>query len=53
MLEDINPKNIQDVEGGRKMAVRLLNVVEGLQQEGKQLRAENQRLRDEVNRLKG
>jgi len=53
MLDNINPQNIQDVEGGRKIAVRLLNVVEGLQQEGEQLRAENQRLRDEVNRLKG
>jgi len=53
MLEDINPQNIQDVEGGRKIAVRLLNVVEGLQQEGEKLKAENQRLRDENNRLKG
>lgn len=53
MLEDINPQNIQDVEGGRKVAVRLLNVVEELQQEGKELKAENQRLRDENNRLKG
>ena len=53
MLEDINPQNIQDVESGRKITVRLLNVVEELQQEGKKLKVEIQRLRDEVNRLKG
>lgn len=53
MLDDINPQNIQDIEGGRRIAVRLLNVVGELQQERKELKAENQRLRDENNRLKG
>ena len=44
---------IQDVEGARQAVVLLLNLVEELKQETLTQRAEIQRLRDEINRLKG
>jgi len=53
MLEMIDPHKIDDVEGARKAIVLLLNLFEEQQQEIVRLKAENQRLRDEVNRLKG
>lgn len=53
MLENFNPQLIQDVEGARQAVVLLLNLVEELKQETINQRVEIQRLRDEVNRLKG
>ena len=53
MLEEFNPQSIEDIEGARKAYVVLLNLVEELKQENEAQRAEIQRLRDEVNRLKG
>jgi len=44
---------IQDVEGARQAVVLLLNLVEELKQETLSQRAKIQRLRDEINRLKG
>ena len=53
MLENFNPQLIQDVEGARKALILLLNLVEEMKQENEAQRAEIQRLRDEINRLKG
>jgi hypothetical protein len=53
MLENLNPEQIQDLEGARQAVELLLNLVEEMKQENNALRAEVQRLRDEVNRLKG
>jgi len=53
MFEGFNPDQIQDLDGARESIVRLLNLVETLKAESDRLRAENQSLRDEVNRLKG
>ena len=53
MLGDIVPENINDLEGARKALVLILNLVEEQQQEILKLRAENQDLKDEINRLKG
>ena len=53
MLDNFNPQMIQDVEGARQAIVLLLNLVEELKQETITQRAEIQRLRDEINRLKG
>ena len=39
--------------GARECVVRLLNLVEDLAADNRAVRAENQRLRDEINRLKG
>ena len=52
MFEDIELNAIQE-ENARELVKRLLNMVEQLSREGRELRVENQRLRDEVNRLKG
>ena len=51
-LENLDLSTIAD-ERARECVARLLNLVETLVAEGHQLRAENQRLRDEVSRLKG
>jgi hypothetical protein len=53
MLNGFNPQDIQDLEGARQAIVALLNLVEALKQENQELRAEVQRQRDEINRLKG
>ncbi len=53
MLDNFNPQMIQDIEGARQAIVLLLNLVEELKQENIAQRAEIQRLRDEINRLKG
>ena len=52
LLENLDLSTIAD-ERARECVARLLNLVEALVAEGHQLRAENQRLRDEVSRLKG
>lgn len=53
MLDNFDPQMIQDVEGARQAVVSLLNLVEELKQEVLTQGAEIQRLRDEINRLKG
>jgi hypothetical protein len=53
ILENIDPDDIQDIEGARQAIVLLLSLVEDLMAEHRALREENQRLRDEINRLKG
>jgi hypothetical protein len=53
MIEGFNPNQIQDIDGAREAIIRLLNLVETQKAEIERLRAENQCLRDEVNRLKG
>lgn len=53
MLENFDPNDIQNIEGARKAIVELLNLVEDLAGGNRKLQAENQRLRDEINRLKG
>ncbi len=52
MFDEIDLRNIQD-ENARELVVRLLNLVEAVSTDLRNLQAENQRLRDEVNRLKG
>ena len=52
MFEDIDLDAIQE-ENARELVKRLLNMIEQLSAEGRELRIENQRLRDEVNRMKG
>ena len=53
MLEGFDPNTIQDIEGARQAIVQLLNLIEGLASDNRQLRDGNQHLRDEINRLKG
>ena len=53
MLEHFDPNDIQDLEGARQAILHLLNLVEELASENRELRQGNQRLRDEINRLKG
>jgi regulator of replication initiation timing len=53
MLEHFDPNDIQDLEQARQAIVQVLNLVEELNAAMSELRKENQRLRDEVNRLKG
>ena len=52
MLDDIDLTTIAD-ERMRTVIVRLLNLVEDLSADNRALRAENQRLRDAINHLKG
>ncbi len=52
ILETLDLSGIQD-EKARQVIELLLNLVEELVQEPQALRAENQQLRDEINRLKG
>jgi hypothetical protein len=52
MLENLDLSNIQD-ENARQLIVQLLNLVEAVSADLRDAQAENQRLRDEVNRLKG
>jgi hypothetical protein len=53
LLENIGPNEIQDLEGARQAFVLLLKLVEDLVAENRVLQEENQRMRDEINRLKG
>jgi hypothetical protein len=52
MLEHLDLNAIQD-ENAREVIVRLLNLIEKLSADLRDAQADNQRLRDEVNRLKG
>jgi hypothetical protein len=52
MLEDLDLSNIQD-ENARQLIVQLLNLVEAVSADLRDAQTENQRLRDEINRLKG
>ena len=52
LLGAIDPSQIPD-PAVRALVVLLLNVIEDQQRQIAELRAENQRLRDEINRLKG
>src|SRR2546430_17364260 len=52
MLEDLDLSSIAD-ERARKLVQRLLNVLEDVMADLRTAQAENQRLRDEINRLKG
>src|SRR5205085_3058316 len=52
MLDDLDLAGIQD-ERARALIIRLLNLIEDLSADLRALQEENQRLRDEINRLKG
>ena len=52
MLEDLDLHSIAD-ERTRELVKRLLNVLEDVMADLRASQAENQRLRDEINRLKG
>lgn len=52
MFDHIDLSRIQD-ENARELIVRLLNLVEKQAADLREAQIENQRLRDEVNRLKG
>lgn len=52
MLEELDLSNITD-ERARELVQRLLNMLEGVMADLRAAQAENQRLRDEINRLKG
>jgi len=52
MLDDLDLAGIQD-ECARALIVRLLNLIEDLSADLRAVQEENQRLRDEINRLKG
>lgn len=53
MLEGLELTAIHDIEGPRQAIIQLLNLVETLAADNRELRVENPRLRDELNRLKG
>ena len=53
MLEDLDLNNIQDIQQARECIVMLLNLVESLKSDNRELREQVQCLRDEINRLKG
>lgn len=52
MLDELDLNAIQD-ENARELIRRLLNLIEQLSADLREAQAENQRLRDEINRLKG
>ena len=52
MLDDLDLSGIQD-QRARALLVRLLNLIEDLSTDLRAAQDENQRLRDEINRLKG
>ena len=52
MLEDLDLSSIAD-ERARKLVQQLLNVLEDVMADLRAAQAETQRLRDELNRLKG
>ncbi|MFQ5835675.1 MAG: hypothetical protein ACE5HR_07120 [bacterium] len=53
MLNDLDINNIQDIHEARNHIVKLLNLVETLNQEILELKKQIQQLRDENNQLKG
>ena len=53
MLEKFDLDQIQDIESARQAIVMLLNLVENIKLENRELQEQVQRLRDEINRLKG
>jgi len=53
-MEDIfDPNSITDLDSANAAIRRLLNLIETTSTENRELQLENQRLRDEINRLKG
>lgn len=52
MLEDLDLSGIQDARA-RALIIRLLNVLDAVSSDLRAAQEENQRLRDEINRLKG
>jgi peptidoglycan hydrolase CwlO-like protein len=52
MIDDLDLNAIQD-KNAREVIMRLLNMIEQLSAELREVKEENQRLRDEINRLKG
>jgi hypothetical protein len=52
MFETVDLSKIQD-ENARQLIVQLLNLIEDLSADLRDAQAQNQRLRDEINRLKG
>ena len=52
MLDNLDLNAIQD-ENARELIRQLLNLIEQLSADLREAQAENQRLRDEINRLKG
>jgi len=52
MLEDLDLHSIAD-EQARELVRQLLNLLEDVRADLRAAQAENQRLRDEINRLKG
>ena len=52
IFDNLDLNAIQD-ENARELILRLLNLIEKLTADLRDSQAENQRLRDEVNRLKG
>ncbi|NWJ47203.1 MAG: hypothetical protein HXX08_15180 [Chloroflexi bacterium] len=52
MLEEIDPTKIKDKET-RQVVIKVLNLLENAFEQIDKLRAENQQLQDENNRLKG
>jgi hypothetical protein len=52
MFDEIDLSNIED-ENARQLIIRLLNLIEALSTDLRNAQAEIQRLRDEINRLKG
>jgi hypothetical protein len=52
-MMEIDPQTITDLDGAREAIRRLLNLVETLSADLRATQEENQRLRDEINRLKG
>jgi len=53
VLENLDLNNIQDIQEARECIVMLLNLVENLKSDNRELREQVQRLRDGINRLKG
>jgi hypothetical protein len=51
-LENFTPDQIQDLDAACRAVLLLLNLIEDLGAENRALREENQRRRDEINRLK-
>lgn len=53
MLNDLDINNIRDLDDSLDYIRKLLNLVETLSQENRELKRQIQELRDEINRLKG